>query len=684
MKSCRGPFGWSKRLFSDNPGGLAPWVALLLLSALVSCVGSSDSPGQGSAEVRYCVEATTLDGRGDPRNAAGYIRYCWPGEPACFCDRDNDCYALDGYLTCVNPPDGGVDAGADSAADADATADRADADVADAALDRVDADVADARDADVADATLDRTDASDADVASDRVDADVAADRVDASDAAADRVDADVTDAAADRVDADVTDAAADRVDADVADVASDGARYCPEAVTPDFRGDPRNAAGYIRWCWPGEAACFCDRDSDCYRLSGYVACVPVGGTDAGADVAVDTSMDVAVDTSMDAAVDTSMDARLDTSMDVATDTSSDTAADTTPPPNYCPGATITGRDGQQYDPVTLGLRQCWPGERYCFCDTWNDCYRQSGYVPCVPSDGGTADAGTCDAAVDAPASDAGTLPVDPIAYTGTFSTAPGYHYASFTVAGIARDVWYYVPRRTCARPALVLAFHGATQTGTEIVQRMDAQHVAERNGFILVAPNARFMSAAQADFNRPAGNAIYWETQRNTDPNSNPDLMLTRAIIREAQRSLNTDPDRTYATGYSNGGFMSIEVAVTLHDRIAAWAITSSGMVPCMYRTDCGFRGTALSCGALQTQPGYCACTGPDKPIALPGTFRRPAYVSHAVQDTVVSVYYSCTLDQRLSALGVTHQMNLWNGDHYPRDGFLADAWSFMSRYTR
>ncbi len=28
-------------------------------------------------------------------------------------------------------------------------------------------------------------------------------------------------------------------------------------------------------------------------------------------------------------------------------------------------------------------IRQCWPGERYCYCDSDNDCYAESGYVAC-------------------------------------------------------------------------------------------------------------------------------------------------------------------------------------------------------------------------------------------------------------------------------------------------------------
>jgi hypothetical protein len=49
----------------------------------------------------------------------------------------------------------------------------------------------------------------------------------------------------------------------------------CPETVSPDERGDPRNADGHVRRCWPGEAHCYCDSDDDCYDEPGYAACAP-------------------------------------------------------------------------------------------------------------------------------------------------------------------------------------------------------------------------------------------------------------------------------------------------------------------------------------------------------------------------------------------------------------------------
>lgn len=71
--------------------------------------------------------------------------------------------------------------------------------------------------------------------------------------------------------------------DASAPQAARATAALCPEAVTPDDRGDPRNARGQIRYCWPRQAKCHCDSDNDCYALEGYVACTPrVAALDAG------------------------------------------------------------------------------------------------------------------------------------------------------------------------------------------------------------------------------------------------------------------------------------------------------------------------------------------------------------------------------------------------------------------
>src|SRR5690349_4445695 len=74
--------------------------------ATIAATGGGAQDGGASSPVFASTatcppEPVTLDERGAPRNAAGQIRHCWPGEAHCYCDSDNDCYAQDGYVACT-------------------------------------------------------------------------------------------------------------------------------------------------------------------------------------------------------------------------------------------------------------------------------------------------------------------------------------------------------------------------------------------------------------------------------------------------------------------------------------------------------------------------------------------------------------------------------------------------------
>ncbi len=371
-------------------------------------------------------------------------------------------------------------------------------------------------------------------------------------------------------------------------------ARTCPEPTTPDDRGSPRNAAGYIRYCWPGEANCICDRDDDCYPLEGYIDCAqPV--TDAG-----------------------------------ASDVGEDRA------------------DSRDAGPADAG-----------------------------PRDTGLADTGRADTRVF----DSAPAITDNVVYTGSFRTTSGRYRARLTVAGAVRDVWVYAPSSRGSRPPLLLAFHGTNGDGDVMLTESGAQAVANTYGVVVVAPTSRWIDGP--DFDHPDGSETYWET-RNTNRDTNPDLLLARASMVEAARRYNIDQSRTYAIGHSNGGFMALLVSVALRDRIAAFGENSAGLVRCAQTRSCRFLGSDLTCAQLQAQPGWCSCTGPELPVALPTMGRRvPGYLSHGSQDPTVSVYYTCALASRLEALGFSAQTHLWAGGHYLDVSFAPNAWAFMSRFT-
>lgn len=76
------------------------------------------------------------------------------------------------------------------------------------------------------------------------------------------------------------------------------------EAVVRDSAGEPRNAAGQVRHCWPGEAQCFCDRDNDCYAQAGYVPRCAPGVADTGARADAGSAIDVGAPRDVPAGVD--------------------------------------------------------------------------------------------------------------------------------------------------------------------------------------------------------------------------------------------------------------------------------------------------------------------------------------------------------------------------------------------
>ncbi|MDB4931985.1 MAG: putative esterase lipoprotein [Myxococcaceae bacterium] len=383
----------------------------------------------------------------------------------------------------------------------------------------------------------------------------------------------------------------------------------CPEAVTRDGRGEPRNAAGQVRNCWPGEAHCFCDRDNDCYAESGYVACAPPSA-DAG--------------TAMDAG-----------------------------PRDAGPADT---------GPRDTGPRDTGP--------------RDTGPVDTGPRDTGPVDTGPRDTG---PAADAGPLPADTISYTGSFAVRNGRSRARLTVGGVARDVTVYLPSTRSANPPVVIAFHGTNGSGDVMLDETSARAMADRNGVVFIAPDSRWIGHGDWDH---ATEETYWETSPATSPNTNPDLMLTRAIIVEAQRRFNVDPRRVYAIGHSSGGFFTELVATQLTSRIAAFATSSAGLVRCARTTSCRFQGTGTTCAALRTQSGWCGCTGADLPGPVPTSGRiPPAYLTHGTRDPLVSVQYTCALAERMTGAGAASTVVLRNGDgHVLPETFALDAWAFLS----
>ena len=274
------------------------------------------------------------------------------------------------------------------------------------------------------------------------------------------------------------------------------------------------------------------------------------------------------------------------------------------------------------------------------------------------------------------------------VSYTGSFPSGTGYKTAYLGVGGFSnRKVVLYTPQGLANKPALLITLHGTHGDAKQFIQQSYAKGLADSKKVLIASPQARKMTKGDWDSHYP--NDIYWETYPAVNPNTNPDLLLIRAIILEAQKARNVDPRRVYVLGHSNGGFFSILVAMTLPDKIAAFVANSSGLVRCATMPDCSFStSSGNTCAKLSARSGYknCAakCTGAEKPGPVATTGRKPpGYLAHSNDDSTISVYYTCTLAARMAALGYSSKVTIYSGNGHSIPYNLAvDAWPWVSQY--
>jgi polyhydroxybutyrate depolymerase len=118
----------------------------------------------------------------------------------------------------------------------------------------------------------------------------------------------------------------------------------------------------------------------------------------------------------------------------------------------------------------------------------------------------------------------------------------------------------------------VVLNFHGFTSNGQQQVFFSGMNPLADEEGFIVVYPDGVMNS-----WN--AGACCGGAMQMQVD-----DVGFVRALVARLQGELCVDARRVYATGMSNGGFMSHRLACEAADLVAAVAPVScvNGMDTC------------------------------------------------------------------------------------------------------
>ncbi|MDX2230873.1 MAG: alpha/beta fold hydrolase [Leptolyngbyaceae cyanobacterium bins.349] len=148
--------------------------------------------------------------------------------------------------------------------------------------------------------------------------------------------------------------------------------------------------------------------------------------------------------------------------------------------------------------------------------------------------------------------------------YMATLPRSNADHYLQ--VDNLKRAYDLYVPSSYNGdRPVpLVLALHGVGGDGSTMEQQTGFNQLAERDGFIVVYPDA---------VNR------HWHSRRNSQPDPHNDIGFIATLIDDLSQRYSIDRRRIYATGFSNGGIMTHRLACELSDKVSAIAVVSAAI---------------------------------------------------------------------------------------------------------
>jgi polyhydroxybutyrate depolymerase len=140
---------------------------------------------------------------------------------------------------------------------------------------------------------------------------------------------------------------------------------------------------------------------------------------------------------------------------------------------------------------------------------------------------------------------------------------------------GIYRNYRLYTPAvytGATARP-LVINMHGYTSNASDQQLYSNFMPIADTANFLMVCPNGT-----------SSGGSQYWNAGISSAGAN--DILFIDELITHLKQSYNIDLNRVYATGMSNGGFMSHTLACTLNNKIAAIASVTGSIFTTQYST--------------------------------------------------------------------------------------------------
>lgn len=145
----------------------------------------------------------------------------------------------------------------------------------------------------------------------------------------------------------------------------------------------------------------------------------------------------------------------------------------------------------------------------------------------------------------------------------------------TITHDGMQRSYILYLPDSYTGNEGVpvVLNFHGYGSNASEQMWYGDFRSIADTSGFLIVHPQGSLFNGI-----------THWNVGGWTVGSTVDDVSFINALLDSISADYNIELTRVYATGMSNGGFMSFLLACQLSDRIAAIAPVAGSMTPETY----------------------------------------------------------------------------------------------------
>jgi polyhydroxybutyrate depolymerase len=142
----------------------------------------------------------------------------------------------------------------------------------------------------------------------------------------------------------------------------------------------------------------------------------------------------------------------------------------------------------------------------------------------------------------------------------------------SLSVNGVTRTYVLHVPQNFQPNVGgLVIAFHGAKESGSEFERVTGLSQKADKAGFAAAYPDG---------LTNPSGSTT-WNGYFNPTEGANPpdDSGFAQQLILTLEANLHVNPKMVYVTGRSAGGYMAHRVAIDHADLVAAAGVVEGSL---------------------------------------------------------------------------------------------------------